>query len=247
MYLTAGQTDVGRFRSQNQDVFASEPIGGLGLVAVVCDGMGGAKAGDVASARTRDVILGTLRDQSLRDGKTSIGGLLRTALERANELVYTMAQQDEDMRGMGTTAVVAVIRDGSACIANVGDSRAYWIGSGIRQITRDHSVVQLLVEHGQLTPEEALVHPKRHIITRAIGAEPTVEAELFDLPLEGGALLLCTDGLSGVVPPEAIASVVREDPVRAPGELIRMALEMGSTDNVTALVVYEENKEAANG
>lgn len=247
MYLTAGQTDVGRFRSQNQDVFASEDIPGLGLVAIVCDGMGGAKAGDVASAQTRDVILDTLRDQSLRDGKTSIGELLRTALDRANGLVYGMAQQDEAMRGMGTTVVAAVVRDGSACIANIGDSRAYWIGGEVRQVTRDHSIVQLLVEHGQLTPEEALVHPKRHIITRAIGAEPTVEAELFDLPLEGGALLLCSDGLSGVVPPDTIASAVRENPASAPGKLIRMALDMGSTDNVTALVVYEDGKEAANG
>lgn len=247
MYLTAGQTDVGRFRSQNQDVFASEDIPGLGLVAIVCDGMGGAKAGDVASAQTRDVILDTMRDQSLRDGRTSIGELLRTALDRANVLVYGMAQQDEAMRGMGTTVVAAVVRDGSACIANVGDSRAYWIGGEVRQVTRDHSIVQLLVEHGQLTPEEALVHPKRHIITRAIGAEPTVEAELFDLPLEGGALLLCSDGLSGVVPPDTIASAVRENPASAPGKLIRMALDMGSTDNVTALVVYEDGKEAANG
>lgn len=247
MYLTAGQTDVGRIRSQNQDVFASENISGLGLVALVCDGMGGAKAGDVASARTRDVILETLRDQSLRDGKTSIGNLLIMALERANTLVYETAQQDEDLRGMGTTAVVAVVRDGNACIANVGDSRAYWIGEEVRQVTRDHSIVQLLVEHGQLTPEEALVHPKRHIITRAIGAESTVEPEMFDLQLAGGALLLCSDGLSGVVPPDAIASVVRNAPSSAPEKLIQMALDMGSTDNVTVLVVYDADKEAANG
>ena len=248
MYVTQGLTDVGSCRSQNQDVFAAESVSGLGLVAVVCDGMGGAKAGDVASAATRDTIFDTLRDERLRDGKTSIGELLRIALDRANAYVCRQAGIEEAYVGMGTTAVIAVVRDGSACIANVGDSRAYWIGpDSIRQITRDHSIVQYLMDMGQITPSEAMLHPKRNVITRAIGADTEVEADLFDLPLEGGTLLLCTDGLSGTVPAEMIAAAVREDPKEAPRKLIRMALDMGSTDNVTALVVYDDRKEVTHG
>ena len=160
---------------------------------------------------------------------------------------------------METAAVSGAVR-GRETVRGWETVRAYDVDRVMRIITAEagcdlrqcRGVTQALYNacerlEWQLTPEEALVHPKRHIITRAIGAEPTVEAELFDLPLEGGALLLCSDGLSGVVPPDTIASAVRENPASAPGKLIRMALDMGSTDNVTALVVYEDGKEAANG
>lgn len=245
MYRVAGKSDVGCVRPLNQDVFDSARIAGLGLVVLVCDGMGGANAGEVASDKTRTTVLESLRG-AVKTGRDP-GDLLREALCLANRRVYELAEQSPRMRGMGTTAVIAAVDNGKVTIANVGDSRAYRIGEDVRQLTVDHSVVQMLVDSGTITPEEALIHPRRNLITRAVGADPEVQTDIIQLELNGGMLLLCSDGLSGVVGAETIGAVVREDPAAAPEKLIAMAMEQGSTDNITVVVVYEENEVSIHG
>lgn len=242
MYRSIGQTDVGKVRTQNQDVFAAQRIENLGLVAVVCDGMGGAKAGNIAAEKAQEVLLEVIRLGAQRVGaQYTVQDLLTDAVLCANETIYEMSSQDEALRGMGTTAVVAVVDEGVAKIVHVGDSRAYLIDSeAIRQITTDHTIVQLLVEHGQLTQQEARVHPKRNLITRAIGADAAIEVDYDETPLPTGAvLLLCSDGLSSYVEENRIADVARMAPADAPQRLIDLANANGGSDNITVLVVFE--------
>ena len=187
-------TDVGQKRKMNQDyVFASEgPVGNLPNLFTVADGMGGHNAGDYASSHAVRILVDEIRE----DADYNPVKVIRHAIETANTEIRNRAQEDENLRGMGTTMVVATIVDQYAYVANVGDSRLYVIQDGIHQITRDHSLVQEMVRMGEISQEEARNHPDKNIITRALGAEKTVDVDFFDLKLEEGCtILMCSDGL----------------------------------------------------
>jgi len=238
-----GRTDKGIVRRDNQDHFQIETLpDGKTVICVVCDGMGGAKAGNVASTMAAETFIGALTDQpmTLRD-KTLVKEVIADAAMAANRVVHEMAKASEDYKGMGTTLVGAVLRGGRATIVNVGDSRAYLISGGkMRQITRDHSLVEDMVSRGDITRDEAQHHPNRNLITRVIGTEPRVKRDMFEVELKkGDRLLFCSDGLTNLVSDEDILQEIKtyEDLEKCCEMLITLALAKGGSDNVTALMI----------
>jgi serine/threonine protein phosphatase PrpC len=230
MKLVVGQhTDKGRIREVNEDDLLVDAEMSLYAVA---DGMGGHRAGEVAS-RT---ALETLR------AAVASGKAIRDAISDANEAVMERAAGDEGLYGMGTTVTAGTLAAGGTfLVGHVGDSRAYIARDGeLRQITEDHSLVEEMVRNGQLTPQQAEAHPQRSIITRALGMEPDVEIDLYPVELhEGDRLLLCSDGLTTMVRSEAIATILdqEDDPQRTADELVEAANAAGGEDNITVLVV----------
>ena len=237
-----GLSETGKVRSQNQDAFRIEELDRNTVLAAVCDGMGGAKSGNIASKLAIDVFT----EEVLCSYKPSmtqeqIEQLLQNAVKLANFTVYDQARQFADFAGMGTTLVAALITGKTATIVNVGDSRCYHITrSDIRRITVDHSLVQLMVDRGELTAEEARDYPGRNYITRAVGTEPTVESDLFAIRLDRGeALLLSSDGLHNEVDDqeilfEVVHGVNNDNCCR---RLLDIADMRGSPDNVTCVLV----------
>lgn len=237
-----GCTDIGKQRAINQDAYRFD-IGAYPW-AVVCDGMGGPRAGDVASGIGVDVIARTI-ERGLRPDMTenSVRTLLVTALATANTSIHVRAGDDEACAGMGTTAVCALVREGLAHIAHVGDSRAYLVSrDGIEQVTRDHSLVQALVEQGQLTPEQAKVSPDKNMITRALGVEEEVAVDYGEVYLgPDDRLLLCTDGLTNLVPDQELRQIILScDPAEAVERLVARANDYGGIDNITAVLIAAE-------
>lgn len=235
-----GVSDVGAVRTQNQDAyFVTEPDAKTPF-AVVCDGMGGAKAGNVASTVAVESFVATLTEGLAMTGAT-VEQLLLQAVDRANELVRYRSEVDKDCQGMGTTLVAALVDGPLVRLVNVGDSRGYRIGpEGIVQVTRDHSVVEDLVERGEITHEQARSHPKKNLITRALGAEEEVQADLYTLERrEGELILLCSDGLSNVVTDqEMLFELVHGGPAQGGcRRLLDLALSRGAPDNVTAVLM----------
>jgi len=197
-----GLSDPGCVRVQNQDAFAVRQFGEECVLCVICDGMGGAKSGNIASALALDVFAAEVERSRKPDMlPEEIGQMLLAAVKLANSTVYDQAQQFEDFEGMGTTLVAAYIQDKRAVVANVGDSRCYLLNrEGVRCVTMDHSLVQLMVQRGELTREQAKTYPGKNFITRAIGTEATVQCDLFHLNVQkGDNLLLCSDGLSNLL------------------------------------------------
>lgn len=233
-----GITDIGAVRNDNQDSFQIEWLDEQDLLAVVCDGMGGARAGNVASGLAVSAFAEGVREQ-VRDGERAWPQVLEQAVYRANEAVHAESLAHEECRGMGTTLVAALVTPETVWVANVGDSRCYQIVDGdISRISRDHSLVEDLVCRGEITPEEARVHPKKNLITRALGVDRTVKVDVFEQPNRGGYLLLCSDGLSNVVTDEELRrEVVAEDKEHCCGRLLELALDRGAPDNVTVVVV----------
>ena len=230
-------TDVGQSRSMNQDfVFASEtPVGNLPNLFVVADGMGGHRAGDTAS---RDTV-GTLLDSIRKSQETNPIKIIRTAVEKANSRVYEKSRENENLAGMGTTVVVAVIEDRYLYVANVGDSRLYLIRKDIRQITKDHSLVEEMVRSGKLR-EEARNHPNKNVITRAVGVEKEVNIDFFDLRIrKGDKILLCSDGLSNMLEDNEIREIVTSggDVEERARKLITAANQNGGKDNISVVLV----------
>lgn len=232
-------TDVGKVRNENQDcvrfIESSKPSY---AVLALCDGMGGAKAGSLAS----DIALTSFTKQvtellSDKKSKVSITEMVIDAVSQTNDCVYERGSTDKECEGMGTTLVAAIVKGKECCIVNVGDSRAYLISGGeIDQITRDHSFVEEMVGKGKITREQARNHPKKNIITRALGAEKTVVCDTFSPELKrNDLLLLCSDGLSNTLSDTEILVIVKsknnlEDIGK---ELLDMALSRGAPDNVT--------------
>lgn len=234
-----GITDRGAVRHQNQDAYYLDvPDEGLAL-AVVCDGMGGAKAGNVASTLAVDTFVEALRSGSL-DAKEPDEALVRAA-ELANGAVFERAGSDPACQGMGTTMVAVLVTGQVAHILNIGDSRCYLATEeGIYRVTRDHSVVEDLVRRGRITPEEARLHPRKNLITRALGAEEQVRADLYQLDLrEGSCLLLCSDGLSNIVTDQEILYEIIHGGEKADccRRLLDIAMSRGAPDNVTAVLL----------
>lgn len=233
-----GITNRGAVRQQNQDAFAARVLEDGRVIALVCDGMGGARAGNVASTMAVELFM----EHFFRGGPEDTDEeRMAHAASAANQAVFQRSTQDPECAGMGTT-LVAVLADGAeAVILNEGDSRAYHINSeGIVLVTRDHSLVEDLVERGELTREQARTHPHRNLITRALGAEPVLMADCFRQPLAAGDhLLLCSDGLSNVVnEQEMLYEVIHGGaPEDCCQRLLDIALSRGAPDNVTVVLV----------
>ena len=241
-----GLTDVGRVRSINQDSFHLINDKNISIVA---DGMGGHAAGDQASkiaVKTITEIL-TAYDFDNEDGEESmsIEELVRYALQEANEQILLASLSNQHLQGMGTTAIVAVERDGKLYVGHIGDSRTYLVrNEKISQITEDHSVVQQLVKAGAISEEEAEVHPYKNVITRCLGMQANVEPDTLEMTLESGdRFIMCSDGLSNMVSDKEIQDFIN-DPELTPEEtcqkLIDLANENGGTDNITAVLLYND-------
>ena len=231
-------TDVGQKRKMNQDyVFVSEgPVGNLPNLFTVADGMGGHNAGDYASSHAVRILVDEIRE----DADYNPVKVIRHAIETANTEIRNRAQEDENLRGMGTTMVVATIVDQYAYVANVGDSRLYVIQDGIRQVTRDHSLVQEMVRFGGISREQARIHPDRNIITRAVGVEDDLQVDLFLVPLEGkDRVLLCSDGLTGMLEDEEILQILEgEGNVEERAQrLVQAANDHGGRDNIAVIIM----------
>ena len=238
-------TDVGQKRTVNQDfVFTSEtPVGNLPNLFVVADGMGGHKAGDFASSYAVEVLLSTIRE----DENSNPVKIIRAAIENANTQLLREASDNETMSGMGTTMVLVTIVVHYAYVANVGDSRLYLVDENkISQITKDHSLVEEMVRMGEISRDDARNHPDKNIITRALGAGRDVDVDFFDIRLTpGDILLLCSDGLSNMVPDEDIRQVIRtSETLEETGRrLVSMANDNGGRDNIAVVLVEPETKE----
>lgn len=234
------KTDKGKVRSINQDAFYINTLSDGAVLAVVCDGMGGASAGDIASKTAVEIISQYVLN-SYNPSMTSddITRLLDNAIASANFEVFTLSQKDEQLNGMGTTAVVAVVREAQAIICNVGDSRAYLIANELKQLTRDHSVVQSLVESGKLSPEQAQIHPEKNVITRALGVEENVLTDSYCVEIgENDKVLLCTDGLSNYADANSILRIAKDNALdKITDLLIKEANNGGGRDNITAAVI----------
>lgn len=246
-----GITDKGRVRPTNQDIYRLEvrPEKESAFV-LVCDGMGGANAGNVASRFAADSFLAdaagaldSAPDENMRH-KTMLH-----ALEKANDTVFGLAGRQPEFRGMGTTLVGAFVQGREASILNVGDSRAYLFdGETLRQVSEDHSYVEEMRRLGRISAEDARTHPQKNLITRAVGVDATVDGDLFEVELaETDILLLCSDGLTGMVEDEKIAEVLAkagtlEDKGR---ELLTLALEGGGRDNITVALFTRGAKQEA--
>ena len=238
--IVNAKTDIGIKRHSNQDAFALSNLPDNSVLAIVCDGMGGANAGNVASQKATESIL-SFFERSFRKGLDAAGitALLQSAVLSANIELFNMAEKNEELKGMGTTVVAAFVSKEFAVVSHVGDSRAYVIGESVTQLTRDHSVVQSLVESGKLTPDEARVHPRRNVITRALGIEPEVLVDSDEFSLKKGeSLLLCSDGLSNFITVEELLNIFRnENAENVADKLVETANRNGGGDIITAETV----------
>lgn len=235
------KTDKGKVRKTNQDAYAVGEFPGEVAWAVVCDGMGGAAGGNIASALAVKVISDKVNASYRENMKdSSIKNMLDSALVAANIEVYDLAVQQSQLRGMGTTVVCAVVRGGFAFIAHAGDSRAYiYRNNTLELVTHDHSVVQNLVDSGKITEEEAENHPNKNIITRALGVEKYIEIEYDEVEISGDdVLILCTDGLSNYVSVDEMISEVSDGKYYAFADrLVKKANANGGGDNITVVAL----------
>ena len=232
-------TDIGKRRKLNQDyVFVSiAPIGNLPNVFIVADGMGGHNAGDYASKYTVEMIEEQIRESE----RTVAADILKDAIEKANSYIRSMARGDSALTGLGTTVVAASVKGTILQVANVGDSRLYIVNQNeIRQITRDHSLVAEMVRMGGIDQRTARFHPDKNIITRAVGALDTVEADFFQETLvQGDIILLCSDGLTNMLEDEEIQKIIiRQNSLSEKGKaLIQAANDNGGKDNIAVILI----------
>lgn len=235
------KTDKGLIRSSNQDAYAVGELPGEVAWAVVCDGMGGEAGGNIASALAVKVIsekITSAYNEKMRDA--SIKNLLDSAISAANIEVYDMAYSRPDLQGMGTTVVAVIVRDKTAFIAHAGDSRAYIVnGDIIQQITTDHSLVQNLVDRGEITAEQAQHHPKKNLITRAVGVEKRIDIDFSEIDLnDNETLILCTDGLSNYVTNNEMIDDIKDGQYYAFADrLVKRANKNGGGDNITVVAI----------
>lgn len=239
-------TDVGRIRQMNQDyVFATdEPLGPLPNLLVVADGMGGHKAGDFASKYTVE----TLKEELKLSTKEGPEELLLDAVQVVNHKLMQTAEKDIKLDGMGTTLVAATVIDHTLYFINVGDSRLYLINKDIKQLSRDHSLVEEMLRLGGISEEEAKNHPDKNIITRAIGVKDKVEADFYEFALKkGDVILMCTDGLCNMVSEDEIFAIMKgsRDIVEAGQLLIDRANENGGKDNIGIVLAQPFSNEVS--
>lgn len=237
------KTDIGMVRHSNQDSYAAGEMPGGVAWAVVCDGMGGVSGGNIASA-TAVKMISEIISSTYREGMNanSIRTMLQSAVYSANVSIFDMAKSVEELSGMGTTVVAAVVSGGLVHVVHAGDSRAYIVsGSQMEQITRDHSIVQSMIEDGRITAEEARKHPRKNIITRALGVEESIEIDYNEIELkEGQQLLICTDGLTNYLEPPMIMTILQQYSFyEYPEKLIESANKNGGGDNITVVVISD--------
>jgi protein phosphatase len=234
-------TDIGKVREINQDSYAVDEGQGLFIVA---DGMGGHAAGEKASQTAVQIISERLAPQVSAATNGQLLDGLQTAIQDANREIINASMDDASMRGMGTTATVLVTKGNQLYVGHVGDSRAYLIRNRrIDQITEDHSIVAQLVRARAITPQEAARHPYRNVITRCLGMQVDVEADTQQRELKAGdRLLICSDGLSGLVSDDEMLQMVlsSDDPQKTCVDLVNLALERGGSDNITVVLVYND-------
>lgn len=236
------ETDVGAVRSSNQDSCDCGLFSPNSAWAIVCDGMGGANGGNVASS----IAVETIREQLIAGfdenmSRPNLKNLMINALNRANDKVHATAMRQPELWGMGTTVVLLIATKGTLHVAHIGDSRAYLRHDGVlTQITMDHSYVQDLVNFGQITQEEARVHPQRNIITRVLGVHESVQCDYAAWDFSpGDTALACSDGLSNYMDDSILERYMEDfDSSTLPKELIEYAVECGGADNITAAVIY---------
>ena len=229
-------TDIGRVRERNEDSYLVEPP-----LYAVADGMGGARGGDVASSLALDTIEGLSRG-----GKATLPEMIRSA----NRAVFERSISDRKVSGMGTTITATTVDEQGAHVGHVGDSRAYLLRAGdFRQITDDHTLVNRMVKAGEITSQEAGTHPHRNVLTRSVGTEPEVVVDETDIPLiEGDRLILCSDGLTGMVTEPQIQAILEStpDPQEAADRLVKAANRAGGIDNITVVILdIREGEEGA--
>ena len=241
--LIHSKTDKGIVRSNNQDAFIAGDISSDFSFAIVCDGMGGANAGNIAS----EVAVKTVSEylyNSYRENMTTndIENVIKNAISSANLLIHNRSLVDEDHKGMGTTIVAAVIKEHIAVIAHVGDSRIYLLNEEFTQLTRDHSIVQTLIETGKISADDAKKHPRKNVITRALGVESEVVVDFSTVILNSNdTLLLCTDGLTNFVTDDEIFETFNKNDVsQLPQRLIDLANKNGGGDNITVVTLTAE-------
>jgi len=249
MWVTAA-TDIGQQRSDNQDTYRIGSFPGGGYL-LVCDGMGGENGGSVAAEIAADTAAARIeRDVTADLGELSVRRVLESAGAAANAAVFARAQADKALAGMGTTLSAVVVTGRTAHILHAGDSRVYLLRDDLLlQLTTDHTVVQMLIERGDLTEQAALSHPQRHYITRAVGVERQLLFDVFTIDVqEEDALLVCSDGLYNCVAPKELAAIaavcVRQ---RSAQPLIDSANENGGADNITAALGCIEKEASAHG
>ena len=235
-----GKTDIGLRRATNQDEYRVHVLDDDIYFGLVCDGMGGENGGNVASAVASETICQNLLC-NLRSGLSDedYKNIIVSAVSDGNVAVYDKSLEDKQYMGMGTTVVAALIKGKRCAVAHVGDSRAYLVNENITQLTRDHSVVQSLIESGKLTPEEARFHPRKNVITRALGTEEEVQPDCSVFSVDtGDTLLLCTDGLTNFVDTGEILDIFHNNDIsRAADVLVARANHNGGGDNITAVTV----------
>ena len=222
----------------NQDYYFSSDtaVGNLPNLFIVADGMGGHKAGDYASRYTIERVVASV---SRNTGEEPIA-IMKEAINKANELLVPESREDESKSGMGTTLVIGTIIGNKLFVANIGDSRLYVVGQNMRQITRDHSLVDEMVRLGEINADEARVHPDKNIITRAVGTSDHVEADFFEVEITADdTILLCTDGLTNMVRDDEILDIIKkyDNAQAATMQLVKEANANGGRDNITVMII----------
>lgn len=235
---TFSVTDAGVVREMNQDYYFSSDtaVGNLPNLFIVADGMGGHKAGDYASRYTIERVVASV---SRNTGEEPIA-IMKEAINKANELLVAESREDESKSGMGTTLVIGTIIGNKLFVANIGDSRLYVVGQNMRQITRDHSLVDEMVRLGEINADEARIHPDKNIITRAVGTSDHVEADFFEVEITADdTILLCTDGLTNMVRDDEILDIIKkyDNAQAATMQLVKEANANGGRDNITVMII----------
>lgn len=238
------KTDIGAKRQTNQDyIFCSmQPVGSLPNLFIVADGMGGHKAGDLASRYTVEEFLKSVQESSAENPIS----IIEEAVRHANLSLIRKSKESIDYDGMGTTLVVATFIGKSLYIANVGDSRLYLVNNDIQQITRDHSLVEEMISLGEIDRKNARTHEKKNIITRAIGVDSEVVADFFEIEYsKGDIILMCSDGLSNMIDDEEIKEIINEgtDLSEITNKLIEVANRNGGRDNISVVLIEPDYKE----
>lgn len=237
-----GNTDVGMVRAKNEDTYRYGDFSDGTSWALVCDGMGGVRGGQLASTMAADMVSEKIKKcYNVSMSVSSLENLLLSAITTANVTVFDRGDVDINLKGMGTTIVASVVKNGEACIAHVGDSRAYIINGGkkIAQVTKDHSLVQQMFDNGQITKQEFENHPRKNIITRAMGVGEEIEIDFNYVCVgEEDALILCSDGMSGLISEERILEIYNSVSFEnLADEYIKEANKMGGNDNITVVVM----------
>lgn len=235
------KSDVGKAREMNQDYYYISPKESDINLYILADGMGGYKGGEIASRLATISVKNYIEsnfENTLKD-KEEILKLIKNSMEYANMVVYEKSKEEEELEAMGTTLEVCLIYNNRAYIGHVGDSRIYRIRKEfMRKLTTDHSYVETLVKDGTITKEEAQHHPKKNMLTKALGCTPFLEA---DVTVKGfikdDIILICSDGLTNMIPEDEIYDIIKEDSENTPTKLIEKANENGGYDNITAIII----------